>query len=214
MSFRARRAEGARVAPLPWIGGPVPPASAGAALPAPSEPPMRELPDRDTLASIEREAFAKGFARGEREGLEAGHARADELLRRLGASLEDLANVRRARLRQAERDVVSLALAIARRIVDRQIETDDELLLAMARVALDRLGDAEAATIRLHPEDYGRAVAHLPENWRSGGVTVVADAEVPRGGCRVETAAGFADAGVDAQFQEMARVLIDMPAHV
>jgi flagellar assembly protein FliH len=40
-------------------------------------------------------------------------------------------------------------------------------------------------------------------------VTVVADAAVSRGGCLVESPFGFVDASIDAQFQELARALLD-----
>lgn len=104
--------------------------------------------------------------------------------------------------------MVELALAIARRIVRREVALDSELTVAMARVALERLGDSTSVTIRLNPDDYettaGRREALLP----GSHVTVVPDTAVSRGGCLVQSDFGYVDASIDAQFQELARALL------
>jgi flagellar biosynthesis/type III secretory pathway protein FliH len=50
------------------------------------------------------------------------------------------------------------------------------------------------------------------EEWSASQVKVVADTTVKRGGCLVESPFGFVDASVDAQFQELARALMDAHA--
>jgi flagellar assembly protein FliH len=78
----------------------------------------------------------------------------------------------------------------------------------MARVALERLGETARVTVRLHPEDYATAGAARVEELTSSNVTVVADARLSRGGCRVESDMGLLDVGIDAQLQEVGRVLL------
>jgi flagellar assembly protein FliH len=104
--------------------------------------------------------------------------------------------------------MVQLALAVARRIVQREISLDQDLLVAMARVALERLGESARVTVRLNPEDYEITVAARAAQFTGTNVTVVADARVSRGGCRVESDFGAMDAGADAQIQEIARALL------
>ncbi len=74
----------------------------------------------------------------------------------------------------------------------------------MAHVALERLGEAAPATIRLHPDDYATVMAGSRPS-RSAGArsTIVPDPAVSRGGCLVESEFGFIDASVDAQFDEI-----------
>ena len=160
------------------------------------------------LASLEREAFAKGYEQGERAGSEAGAKRAEAMLRRLAETIEELADVRRSMIRQTERQMVQLSLAIARRIVRREVALDSDLTIAMARVAIDRLGDSTAVTIRLNPDDF-EATSGRRESLLAGShVTVVPDHAVSRGGCLVQSDFGYVDASVDAQFQELARALL------
>ncbi|MEW5981070.1 MAG: FliH/SctL family protein [Acidobacteriota bacterium] len=177
--------------------------------PAADEPTPRPGPAREdradvapqATAELERQTFAAAYAEGEKAGFEAGAVRADAMLRRLGDTVRELGELRSTLSQQAERQVVQVALAIARRILQREVDTDPDLLSAMARVALDRLGDGDAIRIRLNPED------HLGINDRhdfsrvGAPITVDSDPAVPRGGCLIESSLGFVDAGIDAQFR-------------
>ena len=74
--------------------------------------------------------------------------------------------------------MVQLALGIARRIVHREVTLDQDLLIAMARVALQRLGDSATVTVRLHPEEYAATAGQQEARFTGTNVTVVADARV------------------------------------
>jgi flagellar assembly protein FliH len=161
------------------------------------------------LAALEREAFAKGYQQGERAGAEAAAQRGEAILRRLAQTIEELTTLRAEMIHQTERQMVQLALAIARRIVHREVSLNQDLLIAMARVALDRLGDSAQVTVKLNPEEFAATgAARVAQLGSSAHVTVVSDSRVPRGGCRVESALGTMDAGVDAQLQEIAYALL------
>ena len=160
------------------------------------------------LAALEREAFAHGYASGERAGIEAGAKRADGMLRRMAHTVEELERLKASLVHQTERQVVQLALALARRIVRRELTLDPDLVGAMAHVALERLGDASPATIRLNPEDYAVVASQRGESWAGTNVSVVPDPALPRGGCHVESAFGVIDASVDAQLGELAAALL------
>ena len=130
------------------------------------------------------------------------------MLRRLAQTIEELADVRRSMVRQTERQMVQLALAIARRIVRREVSIDSDLTITMARVALERLGDSTSVTIRLNPDDFEATSGRRDVLLAGSHVTVVPDGAVSRGGCLVQSDFGYVDASVDAQFQELARALL------
>lgn len=177
-------------------------------------PAMRDLPSpsAERLQAIEREAFAKGFARGERAGEAAAAERNDALQRRLVATVDDIASLRSGLMRRAERELVRLAVAMAERILRREINVDRDLLVVMARVAIDRLGEHAVATVHLNPDDHELVIAQRDAG--SGkAIELVADPHVPRGGCVVRSNFGTIDVGIDAQMRELARELLgDDPA--
>src|SRR5262245_15995056 len=111
MSPKARIADPARATPFVW-------APAGSAPPSPPEPvrmvptprptmaPPDAAPDSGDVmarrAAVERDAFVKGYAQGEKAGLEAGIKRTDAVLRRLGETIDELAGLRRHILHHSE----------------------------------------------------------------------------------------------------------------
>lgn len=214
MSSRARRIDALGAHPFSWTeshAAPVasPPGQNRPAAPAAARPEGDDQASLNArLAALERDAFSKGFAQGERAGGEAAAQRAEAMLRRLTETLEELTTVREQMIHETERQMVQLALAIARRVVHREVSIDHDLLIAMARVALDRLGENVQVTVRLSPEDLEATSAVRSAQWTGTHVTVVADARVGRGGCRVESEFGAMDAGVDGQIHEIARALL------
>ena len=77
------------------------------------------------------------------------------MLRRVAQTLEELGGLRKTLMQQSERQMVQLALTLARRVVQREISLDPELIAAMAHVAIEKLGrcrsvDHPPASRRLH----------------------------------------------------------------
>jgi flagellar assembly protein FliH len=205
MSSRARRVtSAAAITPFQW-GGIEPPAYQEQTY----EAPVENVAMRDAhLAALEREAFAKGFSQGELAGAEAAGQRGEMMLHRLMQTLEELTQVRAQMIQQTERQMVQLAMAIARRVVQREVTLDPDLLIAMARVAMERLGETAQVKVRLHPDDYEAAGAARVSQLAGSNVMILADAHLSRGGCRIESDMGILDAGVNAQLQEIARALL------
>jgi flagellar assembly protein FliH len=210
MSFRARRlASAPRVERFIWSGDEDRDA-ASSDRDAMHDELDRRLPPAPVvdMAALERDAFSKGYAQGERAGLEAAATRGEAMVRRLAQTIEELGALRADMMRKSERQLVQLAVAIASRVIQREITLDRELLVAMARVALDRLGDVTSATIRLHPEDYTATTAARGGALSTELVRVVADPVVHRGGCLVESDFGLIDLSVPAQVSEIANALL------
>jgi flagellar assembly protein FliH len=176
--------------------------------PAPAEPWQPSADQQAQLAALERDAFTKGYAQGERAGTEAGAKRAEAMLRRLAQTLEELSALRDTMVRQTERELVHLAVAIARRILQREVSVDPELTAALAHIALERLGGAAPATVRLHPDDYATVTSGHAAPFGGRQVEILPDPSVARGGCVVESEFGSINASVDAQIDEIARAVL------
>lgn len=180
--------------------------SALSAAPAGGAQPQGEVAHAEVTA-LQQAAFAQGYAQGERAGIDVAARQLHGVHERLGHTIERLSGLREELTHRTERDVVELALAIATRILHREVSLDRELLLVMARLALDRMGDVTTATIRLHPDDEAAARSGR-DTWAGRGITIVADATVQAGGCAVQTERGQIEVGVDAQIRELATALL------
>jgi flagellar assembly protein FliH len=210
MSSRAERLPaGAEVQAFDWHGTWFI-AEAPLSIDVPESAPSAPVPSVN-VAEIEHHAFTRGYTQGERAAADAAVARGEQILRRLSSAVDELNALKADVLQRAERDIVQLSLAIARRIVHREISLDPELVATMARVALDRLGQPAGARIHLHPDDCatvtkGRGLA------AGGAVQIVADVNVGRGGCRVHSDLGQIDLSLDAQIAEVEAALLGSPA--
>jgi len=185
--------------------------------PAPAGPPGQSAPPPDPAveAALREQAFEErlGAARtaalreGEAAGRKQAAAELEPVLERLGASIADLAAFRPRLRREAEADLLQLALAIARRVLRRELTVDPEALHGLVLGALEKLELQEISRVRVHPAQ-AAAVANL---LRQAGATVetVSDASLDRGAALFETARGSLDASVETQLQEIERGLAD-----
>jgi len=185
----------------------MPPRSAVQPREMPLPPPVAER-----VATLEREAFEKGRLEGERAGESVALARTDDLLRRLSATIDEISSLRVAMMRKTERELVRLAVAMAERIVRKEVQLDRELLTKMAHVAIERLGESVVATIHLNPADH-EAISARRDASLGLAVQIVADPAVEPGGCVVRSAFGVIDAGIDTQVREVARALLGDDAY-
>lgn len=164
----------------------------------------------------ERRGREEGLARGADEGRAAAFADALEQLRALAAgwtaALERWERDRADLLAAARDDVLTLALAIARRVIHRTIQHDPGVVVDQLREAVTLVARPSALTVRIHPEDRPALEAALPgllARVKAGAhVTLVDDAAIARGGCAVGTAGGTVDASIDRQLDRIAEALV------
>jgi flagellar assembly protein FliH len=149
--------------------------------------------------------MAAAHAEGLAEGRRLAEAAMEDERARLAATIAEIAGLRRQVLESVDVDVMELAVGMARRVLHREVQLDPDILLAMARVALGRLGTRVVATAHLHPADLA---ALGPAPAAPEGLTLAADPDLPRGGCRLVADSGEVDLGIDAQMTELARQLL------
>ena len=153
------------------------------------------------------EARAAGFREGESSGRSAASAELQPVLQRLGRSVEEILALRPKLRREAESDMVHLSLAIARRILRREISTDPEAMHGLVLAALEKLQMQEISRIRVHPSHVAQVKACLQQV--SAELEVVGDGSRQPGAVAIETMHGDLEASVDSQLQEIERGLID-----
>jgi flagellar assembly protein FliH len=168
---------------------------------------LQELESRTAIAH--REAFDAGKQQGDQ------HARTElePVLERLNASITQILGMRPGLRRRAERDVVQLALLIAKRVLHRELSVDEGALTAIARVAFERLTRSESYRVTVHPRFAAAVTAALPGS-HSARVGIDPDPDCEPGTLVIHSRDGTIDASVDAQLEEISRGLTDRLAHL
>ena len=175
----------------------------------PGMQPERETDDREQLQQRITEAKEQGRQEGQRAGEAAANQRLEPVLVQLKIMLLGLSNERASVREASEKDVVQLAVAIARRVLHRELATDREAILGLVKAAFSKLNAREAHRLRLCPADVAvleqfRAALHFPEN-----LALVRDPALVSGSAIFETSRGELDASVDTQLEEIQKGLAD-----
>jgi flagellar assembly protein FliH len=156
---------------------------------------------------------AEARAAGLREGEAAARARAaadvQPVLEKLARSIEDLAQIRGRLRKQAEGDVIKLSLAIARRVLRRELAIDRDAMRGLIMAALEKLQAQEICRVRTNPAQAAAITACLREGASNAKVEVIPDGSLQPGGVVFETNQGNLDASVDSQLAEIERGLAD-----
>jgi len=155
------------------------------------------------------EARAAGFGEGEAKGRRAAAAELQPVMERLARSIEEMAGYRGSLRRQAERDMLQLSLAIARRVLHRQLALDPEALHGLVLAALEKLESQEISRVQVHPSMAPQVRALLEKTVAGARIQVVADPARESGALVFETERGNLDASVESQLREIERGLAD-----
>ncbi|HWB86791.1 MAG TPA: FliH/SctL family protein [Bryobacteraceae bacterium] len=155
------------------------------------------------------EARAAGQREGEATGRSRAAAELQPIIDRLSRSIEDLAQWRPKLRREAESDMIRLSLAIARRILRRELVVDPDAMHGLVLGALDKLQSQEICRVRVHPSHAAVVSACLRQMANGSTVEVISDGSRELGGVVFETQRGNLDASVESQLQEIERGLAD-----
>src|SRR5207248_4550222 len=116
------------------------------------------------------EARADGVREGEGAARSRAGAELETALERLARTIEELAAMRSRLRREAEADTVKLAVAIARRVIRRELAVDPEALHGLVLGALEKLQAQEICRVRVHPAQVSAVAALLRKS--AGGIAI------------------------------------------
>lgn len=135
-----------------------------------------------------------------------------QLIPPLQAATERLVRDREQILLRWETDLVRLGLTLAERILRREIEVHPAPPFELVAEALQLTAGSASVLLRMHPHDIAEVNAHS-DDWQQllstqQSLKVVADPQVSRGGCLLETAVGEIDGRIETQLARIADELL------
>jgi flagellar assembly protein FliH len=176
-----------------------------------TEPPGDPEPEWQARIESHLEAARQqGRAEGEAAGAQRAAQLLDPVLAELRAMVGELASQRKRLRAEAEEDTVKLALAIARRVLHRELATDPEAILGLVKAAFGKMNARETHRLRVSPSDAAVIEEHRARLEFPPGLEISRDASLASGSAVFETARGELDASVDTQIGEIERGLADI----
>jgi len=173
-----------------------------------AEPGSSECDRSRQAAEIEKkQAYEAGLAEGFEKGKQTVTGELENVIQRLRQAYMDIEKYRKQLYLKAEADTVELALAVARKVIGREISVDKNIVLNVVRGALEKVIDHEKVKIRINPSDLETVKTalfqFLPLVENLENIHFEADAATTEGGCIVETNFGNIDAGIENQLDQI-----------
>ncbi|MCC7342257.1 MAG: hypothetical protein IT170_14345 [Bryobacterales bacterium] len=154
-------------------------------------------------------SYQSGFDAGFRKGLAQNQGEVDAFRAQIAATLHGAETARRELLEQADADLAKLSIAIAEKILNRQIQIDPEALQGLTRSALERLSGKTVQCVRIHPADRAAVEEALASHSTKRAIRVEPDASLSRGALLFDTDYGTLDASIATQLEEIESGLVD-----
>jgi flagellar assembly protein FliH len=167
------------------------------------------------------ERVAQAHRQGWTEGREAAEAEFKQVLadcrvqtdERIGALLGAMGEQLRQLGETLERDAYQFALAVAGRIIKREVALDNDTIVRQIKGAIRRVVGVETIKLRVHPADEEIVREHRAIFLSSAGsirdMVIEVDDALEPGGCIIESTAGNVDARIATQIRQVATALFD-----
>jgi flagellar assembly protein FliH len=156
---------------------------------------------------IEHQAYERGFRKGEEEGRMTARENALPLFKNLETVLAELDGIRSRIQQQLEREVVELALHVARKVIHHELSVSDDAILGVVKEAMAHLDHPGKISIRLNPEDLKRlreSGERLHTSFENlDNIAFETDPGIECGGCFIHTDYGEIDARLEEQLRHI-----------
>lgn len=111
----------------------------------------------------------------------------------------------------AERQIVDIALAVARKILAYEIAENPMVVLPLVKAALEKVSDQEDVVIRVSVDDFDSVLMAKKDLQamvgREHALKIIIDHTIESGSCIIDTSYGTVDARVDTQFENIKKAL-------
>ena len=162
---------------------------------------------------LHAEAFEQGRQSGQQQLRSELDAAVAKTRGEISRALHEFTLERQDYYRRIESEVVELALAIARKILHREVQIDPQALAGIVRITLEKLDAGTKITLHVHPQeaaDWRHYFACLADD--RPAPEIHEDTALPRGECRIETSLGSTEVGLASQLKEIETGLLDLLA--
>lgn len=173
----------------------------------------------DEAEKIKQEAIdagrQEGYQDGYNEGFRCGKEQAaSEMQQKINSAAEKAQSILtcaeqeyKESIIEAEQEIINISLAVARKILAREIEENPVVVLPIVKAALEKVRDQDQIIIRVSTDDFELVLQAKRDLQmmlgRENVISIVHDHTVNPGGCLIDTPYGTVDASIDSQFQAL-----------
>jgi flagellar assembly protein FliH len=171
------------------------------------DPAMFAAEQAAERAALIDEHYARGLVDGERKATAAAQARMEEIRGLIAAATDKLAEAANVAPGVLEENIATLAVIVARQIVQREVALDGNVVADLVRRSLTEFPIDQALRIRVNPMDLALLTMNGDKAPITGKYEVswLADNRISRGGVLIEGRDRIIDGRVDTALERAYR---------
>ncbi|HUU40605.1 MAG TPA: FliH/SctL family protein [Desulfatiglandales bacterium] len=166
---------------------------------------------QEKAVDLEREAYEKGFAQGEKDGFELGEKKALKVIENIENFLIGISRIKKDILKHHEKEILEIIFAIATKIIHYRLDADNKIIKDTVFEALNLTVERSKITLKVNPNDLDYVERFRPEMFAKfkelKSIMVTSDPSITRGGCFLETPYGDVDARVETEMEKIHQCL-------
>ena len=137
----------------------------------------------------------------------------NSMLKQISKSVNNHMDVKLHLITQFKEQVVTISLAVAKKIIAQELQMDPEIIVNTMKKALESLESEKNIEIELHPDDKilietnNNMKTFFPnsdQSWQLIGNNVIS-----RGGCKIRSVSGIIDATLESQLEYIESLLTE-----
>lgn len=167
---------------------------------------------------IKKLAQTEGYERGLRDAQKEIEADRQMALEQCRQILEEARRTKLNILESSTTDMARLAIAVAKRVINFEVNTNPQIIINVIREAINLLDQPGNIHVYVNPQEIEPALIGLAEEELSEidkqdlSNALMPDARVGVGGCVIESDAGIVDAQLDTRIAKVEQALQDVMA--
>ncbi|GEL75879.1 flagellar assembly protein FliH [Tenuibacillus multivorans] len=169
-----------------------------------------EQQSKETLEQSKAQGYQEGFQQGKEEAEQQYDVVLNEMQQLTGAIKDQY----QQKLKDAEFDILQIALASAEKIIQQQLTDDSTKFLNIVKHSLEEVVDQPEVVLNINPEDYSQVHQYRQELEQlfpdKSILTIYPNKEITKFGCRIESPFGMIDSSLDSQLEQLKQHLTDL----
>ena len=170
--------------------------------------------DKESPEEISARSYAEGYAKGEKEGFEAGKQKAGPILERMQGVLDEIDGLWQRLVQTYEEKIIQLVSRVSEKVVLGQVAVDHDTVKRVILDAFRMIPEPVEISIDIHPED-AEHIENIKEEFfhrlkTLKHISLLPDASISPGGCRVKTRFGEVDATLESRLDVIQQTIINV----
>lgn len=174
----------------------------------------KRVEDREIVEAKKKEGYSAGYLAGSEQAEKELREQYNEKLMNAQTLLNEAYKIKEDIIQESEEVIIQLSLLIAKKIINREIEQDPNIITELTKVTLRSTKETEHVSIFVNP-DYYIYLYNAREDLSKGlngrvQLLIYPDPSIESAGVVIKTTFETIDAKIDTQLEEVKKILLEL----